>query len=609
MGMASWADTRLFRRGRGVVERNWRRALRVREQFEFTEEGFHLIVAGIVGVMGGVSNLLLHYAIESTKFFLLHHPGDPVEIAEALAPWQRAAAPALGGLAAGLVLYWGLRLVGQQGTTSLLEAVVAGDGRLPFRTSMVRIISSVLSIASGASLGREGAVTAASSMLASKLGQLFHWPAYRLRLLVGCGAASGIAAAYNAPIAGAVFAATMVLGNFSMRLLAPLIFASVVATVVSRGFFGIQPWYTVPAYEFTSIWDLPWFVVLGALCGAVGVVFQRALRWSGDFFRRLGWPLYVRVCLGGVVVGLIAIQFPGVWGNGYEVTNRILQEEFLSQQWPLIFLLLLMAAKFTATSAAIGSGAVGGLITPTMFLGAGTGAILGTALLRLGWVTGIPVGLFAAVGMGCLLSSTTRSPLLAMILLFEISLDYALMPALMLGCAVATLSARRFQKESVYTEHLRLRGVLAEADFEQHGGASERTVGDLMRAPVPPVRDNATFSEMAHRFLSSANNFVPVVNVEQRLIGVIALHDLKEYLSEHEEVHGVIAYDIMRPPPPALTPNQRIVDALPVVLASELRQIPVVTSAADNRLIGSLPRAQILSIISEAIAHPRGSGQ
>ncbi|MCU0789401.1 MAG: chloride channel protein [Verrucomicrobia bacterium] len=586
--MDSWADHRLFRRARYGFRRNWQRALRVREQFEFTEEGFHLVLAGIIGVIGGLVNLVLFHAIESTKYLLLHHPGDPVEFAEGLVPWQRVAVPAVGGLVAGLVLYWGLRLVGRQGSVNLLEVVVAGDGRLPFRTSLVKTASSVLSIVSGASIGREGAITAMSAMLASKLGQVRKWPPYRLRLLVGCGAASGIAAAYNAPIGGAVFAASIVLGNFSMNQFAPLVFSSVTATVVSRGFFGIDPWYSVPEFDFTRVSQLPWFVVLGATCGAVGALFQKSLLWSEQQLKRLAVPSYVHLAIGGMIVGLVAIQFPGVCGNGYTMTNRILSgEAFVDRALPVLFLVMLVIAKLVATSAAIGSGAVGGLITPTLFLGAGTGAAFGLALEKIGWISGLPVGLFAAVGMGSLLAATTRSPLLAMILLFEISLDYALMPALMLGCVMASLAARHFHKESVYSQALHEKGVAAATELADQGNVSEQTVGDLMQAPVPPVRDNAPLQKVAGRFLSLANNFLPVVDADGRLVGVVALHDLKEHLW---------------PPPPCLTPTQRLVDVLPIALASELRAIPVVNSEGENRLIGSLPRAEILAILAEAMA-------
>src|SRR5262245_4432471 len=340
--------------------RHWQRALRVREKFRFSEEAFHLVLAGGVGVIGGLVNLLFYYCLEPVKQLFLRGPGDPVEIAERMENWQRLLTPALGGLGAGLVLHWGLRLVGPQGSSNLLEVVVAGDGRLPFRSAVVKFISSLLSIGTGASIGREGGITQLSATVASKWGQLAKWHPYRLRLLVGCGAASGIAAAYNAPISGAVFAALIVLGNFSMSLFAPLVFASVVATMVSRSFFGIRPWYSVPAFDFTSVSQLPWFVFLGLVCGIAGAFFLKLLNVSEDLFRRSRLPQFLQMTLGGLIVGLIALRFPEVWGNGYIVTNRILHGDFSRETAGLLFLGGVFLAKLAATSATVGSGAVGG---------------------------------------------------------------------------------------------------------------------------------------------------------------------------------------------------------------------------------------------------------
>jgi CIC family chloride channel protein len=204
--------------------------------------------------------------------------------------------------------------------------------------------------------------------------------------------------------------------------------------------------------------------------------------------------------------------------------------------------------------------------------------------------------------MGSMLAATTRSPLLAMIMVFEISLDYSLMPPLMLACVVSVLISRRLHPESIYTEPLREKGLAVPQETTTSEAATERTVGELMRAPVPPVRETATLGEIAERFLTSANNFLPVVDAKMRLVGIVALQDLKEYLGAGEELRAVIAYDIMRPPPPCVTPNQKLLEALPLVLASEQRNVPVVNTLKENRLVGALARAEVLGIFSEAIA-------
>lgn len=597
-----------------VLRRNWRRALQLREKFELREEAFHLVLAGGVGIVGGLVNLLFFVAIERVKFLFLRQTGDPVEIAEMIAPWERALIPAIGGLAAGLILHLGLRLVGRQGPTNLLEVVVAGDGKLPFRSGLVRAASSLVSIGTGASIGREGGITQLTATLASKWGQLRGWPPYRLRLLVGCGAASGIAAAYNAPITGAVFAALIVLGNFSMNLFAPLVFSSVVAAVVSRSFFGIAPSYEAPSVEFTSVLQLPWFVLLGAMVGIAGAVFLKLIQRVEMRFRQLAWPLAIRLAVGGLAVGLIAIQFPSVWGNGYVAANRILKDDFdhLAAPWlhgwlpggseVVLLLLGLFLAKLLATVAAVGSGTVGGVFTPTLFLGTSLGALFGTVLHQLGGARELPTSSFALVGMAAMLAATTRSPLLAMIMVFEISLDYSLMPALMLGSVVSILIAGRLHSESIYTEPLRQRGLELNPENSRPGLATEQTVGDLMRAPVPPLREHTPMRAIAERFLGSSLNYLPVVDAEQRLLGVVALHDLKEHLHPGSELSVIIASDVMRPPPQCVTPNLPLLEALPIVLQSELRNIPVVNSLKENRLVGSLARAEVLAIFSEAIA-------
>ena len=562
----------------------------------------HLLLAGGVGVIGGLVNLVFHLCIDTLKEVALRDRRDLVEIAEALHWWQCLLASTLGGLAAGLVLVWGLHWAGKRGTSNLLEVVVAGDGRLPFRHALIKAISSLLSISTGGSIGREGLITHLTATAASKCGQLARWQPYRLRLLVACGAAAGIAAAYNAPVAGAVFAAQIVLGNFSMNLFAPLVFASVVATMVSRSFFGIEPQYQVPLHlEFTHVTQLPWFLLLGLFAGMLGAAFLKLLRYSELLFNRIRRPLYTRMALGGLAVGAIATGFPQVWGNGYGATNQILHGQYAPG-----FLLGLFVAKLLATLMTVGSGAVGGVFTPTLFLGAGLGGLFGMTLHAAQFAAVPPPAAFALVGMGSVLAATTHSPLLAMIMVFEISLNYTLMPPLMVACAVSTLVARRLDPQTIYTEPLRQKGLETERESTQPGAATQQTVGDLMRDPVPPLKQTTTFHEIADRFLTSPNNFLPVVDEGNSLVGLVALQDLKEYLNAGQELNGVIAYDVMRPPPLCLTPNQKLLDALPVLLASEQRNVPVVNSHKECQLVGTVARAEALGLLSEAIA-PRST--
>jgi CIC family chloride channel protein len=596
--MAPWRKTveGFVERVRNFVRRHWLKALQIRERLVLSEEAFHLMLAAIVGLMGGVIDVLFYLSIEGVQTLLLGHPGKTiVEVARELSPFWRVVTPAIGGIAAGWVLTWGLRIASRQRSTNLLEVVVAGDGKLPGRLGLIRAVSSLISIGTGASIGREGGITQLSATAASKWGQLAGWQPYRLRLLVACGAAAGMAAAYNAPITGAIFAAHIVLGNFSMNLFAPLLCASVVSSMLSRSFFGIHLWYVVPNFDFTSIGQLPWFVVLGFFAGALGAVFLKMMSWSRGLFKNVP-RIHVRMGIAGLAVGAIALAFPQVWGNGYEVTNQMIRQ-------PMQFTALMgiFFAKLLATVITVGSGAVGGVITPTLFLGAGLGSLLGTAL-QLGGLSPahLPIGIFALVGMGSMFAATTRSPLLAIVMVLEISQNYSLMPALMLGCAVSTLVSRGLYAKSVYTDPLRLRTM--EMESSRLGAATEQTIGDMMRSPVTPVRETATLPQIAERFLTGSNNYLPVVDAQSHLLGVVALQDLKEHLGAGAELTAVIAWDLMRPIPPCLTPGQKLLDALPTLLASEQRNVPVVNTLEEHRLVGSVLRAEALGALSEAIA-------
>lgn len=589
---------------RRVYRRNRDRLLEWRQKWRPSEDTFHLVLASLVGIMAGLTNVLFYLGTEAIKLIMLHHPGDVVEIAEALPPWMRLLAPTLGGVAAGLALHYSRRFEGRGKSSNILEVVVAGDGRLPFRANLLKTLSSMLSIASGASIGREGSVAHLSATLASSSGQRFRWPPYRLRLLVACGAGAGIAAAYNAPIGGAVFAAQIILGSFAMHLFAPLICASVVAAMVSRTFFGLEPWYQVPVFEFTRVMQLPWFFVLGVLTGVAGAAFLRAMEGCEKLFGRTRLPVYLRLAVAGLVVGAVALRYPEVWGNGYRATSRILSGH---EGYTLMFVAGLFVAKLGCTVVTVGAGAVGGVFTPTLFVGAALGSVFAQVLQALGWVDPhLPVAVFGLAGMAGALAATTHSPLLAMIMVFEISANYSLVPPLMLCCAVSTLVGRKLHATSVYTEPLRRRGLLTE-ETTRLGEALEQRVGDLMQEPIKPIREHATLREISDRFLRTQANFLPVVDRNGRLLGVVALQDLKEYLNaaQSDALRVFIAADLMRPPPPCLTPGQKLRDALPVLLASKMRRIPVVNNLTEYRLIGALNRNEALGLLSELISARR----
>lgn len=556
-----------------------------------------MILAGLVGVVGGFVKL----AFESLGWFFravfFHHQGDLVSLCERLLWWQTLLVPCLGGCIAGGLLMFVRKKRGASVTDNLLEAVVAGDGRLPLKNAFFKGCSSLFSINTGASVGQEGAISYLSSALASNFGQLFRWPPYRLRLLLACGASAGIAAAYNAPIAGAVFAAEIVLGNYSMNLFAPLVFSSVMATMVSRTFFGMEPWYVIPAFEFTHISQLPLFIFLGLLAGAAGAFFLKTLKLSEVVFNQAKLSKPVALALGGLLIGALALVFPQVWGNGYTGANLMLSGTLDPKA-----LLALLVFKWIAILIAVGSGAVGGVFTPTLFIGCGIGSLFGLGFQLLDLQAIPPMGVFALAGMGALLAATTHSPLLAMIMIFEISLNYSLMPPLMIACAVATLVSKSLHRDNVYTAPLKTGAEVEMYDTQVVGKATQKTVGDLMQDPVLPVRETATLRQIGERFLRGTFNHIPVVDTDNQLLGMVLLQDLKEHLNDSNELQLVIALDVMRPPDCMLTPGQNLMHILPLLMRTELRNLPVVNSFREKKLLGSLSRMEALDALAETVA-------
>ena len=583
-----------------LMTRHWTTALKVRDRLRMSEETFHLFLAGLVGVLGGCTQIIYTLCNQGLQVLFLGSSGDILVLARTMPAWMRVLVPAVGGLAAGWILRLGSQWVRQRGLNNILEVIVVGDGRLQLRPALVNALSSLVSVSSGASIGREGLIIQLSASLASRLGQWAQWPPYRLRLLVACGAASGLSAGCQAPIAGAVFAAQVILGNFAMNQFAPIVVASVVATTVSRMFMNAGQWYVAPTFQSSSLLDLPWFLMLGVASGALGAAFLGSLQWMELLFRRLPSPLYIRLGVAGAAVGLLSVVWPEVLGNGHAATNEILG----FTEGPKVFGLVLgvFLAKWLATAVTVGSGVVGGVFTPTLFLGAALGSFVGASLHVMHLALDVPMGVFAVVGMGSVLAATTHSPLLAMIAAFELSLNYSLMPPLMAACVIGALVGRRLRKESIYTEPLRRSGIdLPTETGRGDGGASVQRIGDFMRDPVSPVREQTSFKDMAEIFLKGSNNFLLVVDAEGILIGMVALQDLKMHLQEGSEYQGIIAADVMRLPPRCVTPDQRLSEALPVLVSSELRNVPVVDSLQHRKLIGRVARSEVIDAMAELL--------
>jgi len=411
-----------------------------------------LLLAGLIGVGGAFSGVLFHSGFLFIQHLISQTSPDIVEVARSLPWWARLVVPTSGGLVAGLLLTFGLNWVPRRGADDYLEAITIGDGHIGVRSTLIKTASSLCSIGTGASIGREGPMVQLAAMVGSALGRFCKIKGNRLRLLVACGATAGITTAYNAPISGAIFVVEIAMGSLSKTTLGPLIVASVIANMVARWVFGLQAVYQLPPFTMITGWEVFAYAGLGILCGFSGPGF----RWILDSFRKafmkISGQLPLNMALGGLGVGFISIWAPEVWGNGYSVVDSILHNN-----WGWQALALILVLKIIATALCSGSGTVGGVFTPTLFVGAALGALYGHFLVGISPLSDTVVPGYVMVGMGAFLSSVTYAPLMCILLIFEMTLSYDAILPLMLACVISHHIAQHIRSHSIYTQREELK--------------------------------------------------------------------------------------------------------------------------------------------------------
>ncbi len=546
--------------------------------------------AALVGFCGALASVAFRELTRLFEFVFTGQADSLVQAAAQLRWWHRALVPPLGGALAGLILHQ----VGQRISVrpvDYMEAILVGDGRIGTRSTLFSSLSSLLSIASGGSIGREGPMVQLAAMLGSKLGLLARAPVPRLRLMVACGGAAGIAAAYNAPISGALFISEIVLGSTSMQSFGPLVVASVTSAATLHRILGYGPVYDVPHVQFVSNWELGFYLVMGVLLGHLAPPFLKILDFTKARFVKLGLALPWQLALGGLIVGAISIYVPQVWGNGYSVVSAILRGELVG-----LLLLLVLVAKVAATSATVGSGAVGGIFTPTLFIGCAVGALVGEVVhTLLPTITSVPAA-YALVGMGGFLAATTHAPLTSILMLFEMTLDYGIVLPLMLACVTAHYTAKVYSRgESVYSAALTRRPTQEAAQAWEL-----RTVAPLVKPVSATVAPGTPIREMLANLPAKPVERVYVVEGAE----VIAWLNPRELLEK--VTRGVISPDaaagtVAQPVAFALTPDMTLGAALDGFMRERSVVLPVTSDQWRNDLLGEVTRQDVMLAIGDRL--------
>ena len=553
------------------------------------------ILAVIVGIAGGFGAVGFRYLIEFFQSISYGSVGNLIDAVQSI-PWYfRIGIPAAGGLLVGPLVYFFAREAKGHGVPEVMEAVALRSGVIRKRVVFIKSLASAICIGTGGSVGREGPIVQIGSAIGSTIGQELKVSADRIRTLVGCGAAAGIAATFNAPIAGSMFALEIVLGDFGLATFSPIVISSIAATAVSRYFLGNAPAFIVPAYELISGWELPLYVILGLFCALVGVTFTKVLYRLEDMFDGLKFPEYLKAVLGGLILGAMALVFPHLLGVGYEAIDLALIHKL---SWWLMFLLVL--CKILATSITIGSGGSGGIFAPSLFMGAMAGGFFGTGVHAIfPGMTASP-GAYSIVGMGAVVGATTHGPLNAILILFEMTGDYKIILPLMIACIIGSLASGQLLKESIYTLKLARRGVNIRAGKEVNVLKSIN-VKDVMNPAVETIPENLSLGKLAEKISKSKYNSFPVVDDESNLTGMLSFLDYHGAVFDENLKDLLVVKDLATKEVVTVALDSDLYSALEMITLKDFSILPVVSPDNPLKLLGVLSRRDIIGAYDKAL--------
>ena len=592
------------RSSHGNLARSWGRRWRQRlprwlDQRTLSESGAILFTALIVGIGAGLGAVFFRWLIGGVH--TLAYDGL-AGMLEGIYPFYLLAIPALGGAIFGPLIYRFAREAKGHGVPEVMEAVALRGGRIRPRVAVIKSLASAICIGTGGSVGREGPIAQIGSALGSTVGQLFRLSDDRVRNLVACGAAGGIAATFNAPIAGSVFALEVILGQFHATYFGAVVISAVVADVVAHVFEGDMRAFAVPEYVLISPWELLFYALLGLLAALTAVGFTRLLYLSEDLWDKLRFPEYLKPVLGGVLLGVVGILtpkidgFPRVFGVGYDTITQALSGELALQMT-----VVLLFAKILATIVTLGSGGSGGIFAPSLFMGAMLGEAFGQVVHALFPAITAPVGAYALVGMAAVFSGAAHAPITAILILFEMTGDYHIILPLMLTTVMATLVSRLISRESIYTLKLTRRGVHLQQgqDIDVMQSVSVR---DAMTTDVDTVPLTMSLDELAGEFSRSHHHGFPVVDGTGELAGVVSIQDL-ERAKTAGPIDGRTVADIMtREGLLVAYPYEPMWKALRRLGRRDVGRLPVVEEEGSRRLVGAVRRSDIIRAYDQAIA-------
>lgn len=552
-----------------------------------------VLAAGIGAVAGVLAFLLFSLIGLLWNLIMFQQVSTQIHDLETnpIGPWMLVV-PALGGLVVALMAKYGTSKIKGHGIPEAMEAVLENRSRVSPRVAIFKPVATAVAIGTGGPFGAEGPIIQTGGAMGSLLGQIVQTTAVERKVLLACGAAAGMAATFNTPIAAVILAIELLLFEFKSRSFIPLVIATVVATTVRMPLLGQGPLFQVSISDFGIPTALPFYLVLGLLCGLVAVGFSRALYLVEELFERLPIGDFWHPVIGGLGLGLIGFFVPRVLGVGYDTISAI-----LNNQLTLSVLLTLMIFKSLALLVSLGSGTSGGLLAPLFMVGAAMGGAMAIILNQLIPGLNLSPGAFALAAMTAIFGAASRSTFAFIIFGFEITQDYnAILPLMLVG-VIADAVGLLLMRNTIMTEKLARRGLRVPQEYEADA-LQQVTVGEMMVATTLHLRDTMRVKELTDRIAKGEPDYVRhqaflIVDEEEHLTGIITRGDLLAALDEPAGAEMTVLQAGTSTPIVAY-PDEILHDALNRLLQNDIGRLPVVSREDPRRIVGYLSRGAIL---------------
>ncbi|HJO69873.1 MAG TPA: chloride channel protein [Rhodospirillales bacterium] len=558
------------------------------------------VLALVVGAVAGGAVVAFREAILIVQLAAFGSRDEHLYIhAEGLAWWWLLAAPAAGGLiVAGLVR--ALTAKGRaEGVADVIEANALRGGRMSLSAGLAAALVNAVSLGVGASAGREGPAVHLGATFGGWIAEKLHMTRAMSRTLLGCGVAAAVAASFNAPIAGALFANEVVVGHYALRAFAPIVIASVTGTAVSRAYFGDFPAFELAPSQIESFAEIPAFAGLGLTAGLTAVLFMYGIRLVGAGLEKTPFPVWSRPALGGFALGALAIVFPQVLGVGYGAT-----ESALASVFPLWLLFALVLAKIAATSISLGCGFGGGVFSPSLVIGAMLGSAYGIVAGQIFPEAASGTTAYAVIGMGAVAAAVLGAPISTTIIIFELTGDYALTVAAMVAVVVASVVTQQLYGRSFFTRQLEDRGLDLRAGFETallRGIA----VRDVMTREIARVTPDTGLPMVRRMLQRDPSGQLFVVRDDGVLHGTVTLADLREAAFDPAADTQINAADVARLHPPALCAADTLDEALKIFRDTGEAHIAVIDTHETETFLGCLHERDLMNAYNRGLIASR----